>query len=191
MWAGGRHLIPGWPTLCCSVFLCSVFFAKGGPLFSFTTRNVVDQSIRRFKRPPFNPQQSPFNPHFRLFPAKYFTSSPIPCYSSRCSARNPSFRRIVPLFSAPSVSLRLASFLRGVIPNAVRDLLFVFLLSAPSASTDLIPVLLCLSTFQPSNLPTRNRLPFPAIPFRTPLKSAFPQNAPVTPVECAVSKQRT
>jgi len=68
---------------------------------------------------------------------------------------------------------------------------FLFLLSAPSASTDLIPVLLCLSTFQPSNLPTRNRLSFPAFPSLTPLQSAFPQNASVTPVECAVSKHRT
>ena len=75
--------------------------------------------------------------------------------------------------------------------SVAKDLLFVFLLSAPSASTDLIPVLLCLSTFQPSNLPTRNRLSFPAFPSLTPLQSAFPQNASVTPVECAVSKHRT
>lgn len=134
--ASGRALLRGWTSLCGSVY------CKAGPLFASSVHQVPDQSVRRFNLPPFNLQESPFNPQFRLFPAKYFTSSPIPCYPSPCSPRHPSFRRIVPLFSAPSVPLRLVSFLPGVILPALsaaegsvaKDLLFAFLLSASSAS---------------------------------------------------------
>src|SRR5271155_5668034 len=88
---------------------------------------------------------SPLCPRVIFFPSLFFPRSTL------------NFQPSTPP-SAASLPVSIYLFLSDVTPHAVSDLLSAFRLSVPRGSTRLIPVLLCLLTFQPLNLPTCKRL---------------------------------
>jgi hypothetical protein len=134
--AGGRALTPGWPCLCGSVFLffCFFVFAKGGPLSSFSPRQVPTQSIRRFNRPAIHLPKIAIQPSISTVPCKtlYLLANPMLPF---------------PMFSIAAAPLSRAT--RGHFANRSCTLILNAINSGSSLPFN-------IPTFKPSTLQTTN-----------------------------------